>query len=86
MSSYQRTDFESTKDFATSLDEVAKEGARRMLVAVLEREVAEFLDRKRWRRINAPELVEKVIQELNLKMDTRLRLTIKYEESSLLEK
>ena len=50
MSGYERNDFESTENFGKSLDEVAREGARRMLVSVLESEVEEFLGRKRYER------------------------------------
>ena len=37
-------------DFAGDLDTIAREGARRMLVSVLEAEVTEFLGRQRYER------------------------------------
>jgi transposase-like protein len=50
MSVYEGNEFESTENFGKSLDEVALEGARRMLLSVLETEVEEFLGRRRYER------------------------------------
>jgi putative transposase len=50
MSSYEKKEIESTGDFGKSLDELALEGARRMLMFVLEGEVEDFLGRKRYER------------------------------------
>ena len=50
MSDYAEKRFKSTENFGKSLDEVALEGARRMLVSVLESEVEEFLGRGRYER------------------------------------
>ena len=50
MSGYARNEFESTETFGKSLDEIAREGARRMLMSVLDAEVEEFLGRKRYER------------------------------------
>lgn len=50
MTGYARNEFESTENFGKSLDEVAREGARRMLMSVLEVEVEDFLGRKRYER------------------------------------
>ena len=50
MSAYARIEKESTENFGKSLEEVTLEGARRMLVSVLESEVEEFLGRRRYER------------------------------------
>ena len=50
MSGYARREFESTENFERNLDEIAREGARRMLLSVLEAEVADFLGRHRYER------------------------------------
>ena len=50
MSGYERNEFESTENFGKNLDEIAREGARRMLMSVLEVEVEDFLGRKRYER------------------------------------
>lgn len=50
MSDYEEKLFESTENFGKSLDEVALEGARRMLLSVLEAEVEGFLGRRRYER------------------------------------
>jgi len=50
MSDYGRNEFESTENFEKSLDELAREGARRMLMSVLDAEVEDFLGRKRYER------------------------------------
>ena len=50
MSGYARREFESTENFERNLDEIAREGARRMLLSVLEAEVADFLGRQRYER------------------------------------
>ena len=48
--STEKSDFVSVEAFASDLDQIAREGARRMLVSVLEQEVEEFLGRKRYER------------------------------------
>ena len=50
MTGYARNEFESTENIGKSLDEIAREGARRMLMSVLDAEVEEFLGRKRYER------------------------------------
>ena len=56
MSGYERNEIESTENFGNTenfgknLDEIAREGARRMLMSVLEVEVEDFLGRKRYER------------------------------------
>ncbi len=50
MSDYGKVGIESTEKFEKSLDELALEGARRMLKSVLEREVEEFLGRRFYER------------------------------------
>ena len=50
MSDYAGKGKESTENFEKSLDEVTLEGARRMLLSVLESEVEEFLGRRRYER------------------------------------
>jgi len=50
MSDYAKKEFESTENFGKNLDEIAREGARRMLISVLETEVEDFLGRKRYER------------------------------------
>jgi putative transposase len=50
MSGYAGNEFESTENIEKSLDELAREGARRMLRSVLDAEVEDFLGRKRYER------------------------------------
>lgn len=50
MRAYEKVGIESTEKFEKSLDELALEGARRMLKAVLESEVEEFLGRRSYER------------------------------------
>lgn len=50
MKEYVKKEEKSTEKFAESLDELACEGARRMLMDALEYEVEEFLGRKRYER------------------------------------
>jgi len=50
MSVYVKEDAQSTEDFRRSLDEIARQGALRMLRDTLEAEVAEFLGRERYER------------------------------------
>ena len=50
MSDYEKDGNESTENIAKSLDDVALEGARRMLVLVLEGEIEEFLGRRYYER------------------------------------
>jgi len=50
MTGYARNEFESTENIGKSLDEIAREGARRMLMSVLEVEVEDFLGRRRYER------------------------------------
>jgi len=50
MSGYVKSSVESTENIEKSLDELALEGARRMLVSVLEKEVEEFLGRRAYER------------------------------------
>jgi transposase-like protein len=50
MSAYAEKEFESTENFRKSLDELALEGARRVLMSVLEREIEDFLGRGRYER------------------------------------
>ena len=50
MTGYARNEFESTENIGKSLDEIAREGARRMLMSVLDAEVEDFLGRKRYER------------------------------------
>ena len=42
------------KDFASDLDEIAREGARRMLAQALEAEVADYIARNQERDENGP--------------------------------
>ncbi len=42
------------KDFASDLDEIAREGARRMLAQALEAEVADYIERLQGGRGRAP--------------------------------
>jgi transposase-like protein len=50
MSVYAKEDGQSTEDFGRSLDEIARQGALRMLKDVLQAEVEEFLGRGRYER------------------------------------
>jgi putative transposase len=50
MTDYVKSSVESTENIEKSLDELALEGARRMLVSVLEKEVEEFLGRRAYER------------------------------------
>lgn len=50
MRAYEKVGSQSTEKFEKSLDELALEGARRMLKAVLESEVEEFLGRRAYER------------------------------------
>ncbi len=50
MARYAEKELESTEKFKGDLDEIAREGARRMLIDALEYEVEEFLGRKRYER------------------------------------
>jgi transposase-like protein len=50
MEEYVRKAGKSTENFKGDLDEIAREGARRMLADALEYEVEEFLGRKRYQR------------------------------------
>jgi len=50
MASYAEKGLESTEKYRGDLDEIAREGARRMLVDALEYEVEEFLGRERYQR------------------------------------
>jgi len=55
MSKYDVNDSKSTKKFAEDLDRIAREGAQRMLLDVLEQEVEGFLGRKRYERSEVTE-------------------------------
>jgi transposase-like protein len=48
--STEKSVYDSVAGFAADLDEIAREGARRMLISVLEVEVEDFLGRKRYER------------------------------------
>jgi transposase-like protein len=48
--STEKSVYDSAAGFASDLDEIAREGARRMLISVLEAEVEDFLGRKRYER------------------------------------
>ena len=50
MRGYDRSETKSTEKFSANLDELAREGARRMLQATLEREIEEFLGRGHYER------------------------------------
>ena len=50
MTGYARNEIESTENFGKNLEEIAREGVRRMLMSVLEVEVEDFLGRKRYER------------------------------------
>lgn len=50
MSDYQETHPDGKKEITDLLEELAREGARRMLAAALEQELTEFLGRKRYER------------------------------------
>jgi transposase-like protein len=50
MSDYEKVEKESTEKLEKSLDKIAHEGARRMLISVLESEVDEFLGRRAYER------------------------------------